>query len=518
MRDFASNQQLSKFTSQEENSFMKQNGSYRHYTELLLGGFLLLYLLLPTQNSTIDAWAYAAEIKQGGQLFHPHHLLFNGFHYLLAHLFPFSISTLAWLKVVNAIAAYFSLRILTGILRISLPLEKEVFSCCVLVGSSFAVMRFATEGETYMIPVLFSLAASYAYLKYLIQQNVILLILAGALCALACLFHQIQIGWLIGLSLGAIFLQPKKGWVIILPFFLIPVVYLLVWISLDSSETFFQFINRDFYSGTASFSIGIHNFLLTGINLIRSFIQVHGIIPFFLQQSPWAYGSIVGIVFICIWTFRKGFPIRWNAVGTLYKGFSRIHLGIFLIQLFLAFLSAGNAEFMLMLPFLLAIWLPAFLHIKTPLLVGIGSMLLLWNLTFGLIPTAFHDYYHHSQISSFIKQNPDEYYVLKDKNQVANQLYYEEGPPFEEVLNLVSYDRLKPEDWEQLMAKANKEGKDIYTDVPDKPQLYSRGSMLLDSQADLSKCGLEVMLPIKAYLGEYTLYVIKHCPPQQGND
>ncbi|MEM7512217.1 MAG: hypothetical protein AAF388_14880, partial [Bacteroidota bacterium] len=434
--DFASNQQLSKFTSQEENSFMKQNGSYQQYTELLLGGFLLLYLLLPTQNSTIDAWAYAAEIKQGGQLFHPHHLLFNGFHYLLIHVLPFSISTLAWLKIVNAIAAYFSLRILTGILRISLPLEKEVFSWCLLVGSSFAVMRFATEGETYMIPILFSLAASYAYLKYLIKQNLLLLVLAGALCAIACLFHQIQVGWLVGLSLGAIFLQPKKGWVIILPFFLIPVVYLLVWTSLDSSETFFQFINRDFYSGTASFSISIHNFLLTGINFIRSFIQVHGIIPFFLKQSPWAYGSIVGILMIGIWTLRKGFPISRSVFSSHVKSFKLIHLGIFLIQLLLAFLSAGNAEFMLMLPFLLAIWLTAFLHLKNHLLIGIGSILLLWNVTFGLIPPAFHDYYQHSQISSFIKQHSDDYYVLKDKNLVANQLYYEEGPPFEEVLNL----------------------------------------------------------------------------------
>ncbi|MEL6194233.1 MAG: hypothetical protein AAFR66_19390, partial [Bacteroidota bacterium] len=351
---------------------MKQNGSYQQYTELLLGGFLLLYLLLPTQNSTIDAWAYAAEIKQGGQLFHPHHLLFNGFHYLLIHVLPFSVSTLAWLKVVNAIAAYFSLRMLTGILRISLPLEKEVFSWCFLVGSSFAVMRFATEAETYMIPILFSLAASYAYLKYLFKQNLLLLILAGALCAIACLFHQIQVGWLIGLSLGAIILQPKKGWVIILPFFLIPVVYLLVWTSLDSSETFFQFINRDFYSGTASFSIGIHNFLLTGINFIRSFIQVHGIIPFFLKQSPWAYGSILGILMIGIWTLRKGFPISRSAFSSHVKSFKLIHLGIFLIQLLLAFLSAGNAEFMVMLPFLLAIWLAVFLHLKNHLLIGIG--------------------------------------------------------------------------------------------------------------------------------------------------
>ncbi|MEM7512927.1 MAG: hypothetical protein AAF388_18505, partial [Bacteroidota bacterium] len=119
---------------------------------------------------------------------------------------------------------------------------------------------------------------------------------------------------------------------------------------------------------------------------------------------------------------------------------------------------------------------------------------------------------------SFIKQHSDDYYVLKDKNLVANQLYYEEGSPFEEVLNLISYDRLSAEDWEQLMEKANKEGKDIYTDVPVKPELYSRGSILSDGQADLSKCELEVILPIKAYLGEYTLYRIKYCPPQRGND
>lgn len=45
--------------------------------------FLLVYLLFPTNNSTVDGWGYAEEIKYGYNLFRSHHLLYNALGFVL---------------------------------------------------------------------------------------------------------------------------------------------------------------------------------------------------------------------------------------------------------------------------------------------------------------------------------------------------------------------------------------------------------------------------------------------------
>lgn len=490
---------------------MNKRQAYTSYIHLLLGSLLLLYLIFPTHNDTLDSWAYAAEIKHGGTLFHPHHLLFNATHFLLLSLLPVAVPVIAWLKAVNAVMAYFSLRILVKILRIMMLTEQQILGWVLVVGSSFAVMRFATEGETYLLPVFFSLLGSFYFLKFSINRQHTSLLLAGTFCAMACLFHQIQIGWYLGLMLGAICLAKRKAWLILLPALLIPLVYVLVWKSIGSHEAFFQFINRDFYTGTATFSIGFKNVLLTAANFIRSFFQVHGIIPFFLRKSPWAYAAILSMILLLIWTIRKGGSIGWKDLSSPFQVFRYIHLGIFLLQLFLAFLSLGNAEFMVMLPFLLPLWIPAFISFRPQLLIGLGGILLIWNLTFGLFPRSSHTYYSHEKLIAFIRENPADYYLLKDKNLLANRLYYEEGEAFETPLRLISINSISMEEWIKLLEVAEAEQRQIYTDALDKPQLLSRVSLLAQSQLDLKTCEWNSLFSIPAYLGTYHVFQLKRC-------
>ena len=56
-------------------------------------------------------------------------------------------------------------------------------------------MRYVTEGETYIIPLFFSLMASYGASR---KQSAFG---CSMLAALACLFHQIHVFWWMGLAL-----------------------------------------------------------------------------------------------------------------------------------------------------------------------------------------------------------------------------------------------------------------------------------------------------------------------------
>ncbi len=79
-----------------------------------------------------------------------------------------------------------------------------------LAGSCFGVLRFATENETYIQPLLLALLASVAWAQSLqTEKNARRwLLLAGLLAALACLVHQLMVWWWLGLLLG---LRPWRG-------------------------------------------------------------------------------------------------------------------------------------------------------------------------------------------------------------------------------------------------------------------------------------------------------------------
>jgi len=43
------------------------------------------YLFFPTNNSSLDAYYYAGNVKFVDNLFSPHHLLYNAFLYIIIH-------------------------------------------------------------------------------------------------------------------------------------------------------------------------------------------------------------------------------------------------------------------------------------------------------------------------------------------------------------------------------------------------------------------------------------------------
>ena len=88
--------------------------------------------------------------------------------------------------------------------------EKQVVIITCLSGLSFSVVRYATENETYIVPLFFALLASYNYLKFITTGRNRYALYAGIWAAISVLFHQTYIFWWLGLLIGFMIEKRKK--------------------------------------------------------------------------------------------------------------------------------------------------------------------------------------------------------------------------------------------------------------------------------------------------------------------
>ena len=128
----------------------------------------LSYCLLPSENCSADALCYAADARYGNNLFQPHHLLYTYFnHVLYRWVSAFAeVDALRFMALVNSLFAGAGLWVLYKLLGLRqqrlTPLLGTLF-----LGCSFGYMRFSVEAEAYIIPLFFSLLASYGYCRHI---------------------------------------------------------------------------------------------------------------------------------------------------------------------------------------------------------------------------------------------------------------------------------------------------------------------------------------------------------------
>ena len=384
----------------------------------------IIYLLFPSANNSNDAYMYAGDIQQRVDLFYPHHLLFNAFSYGITQLFSIH-DTLSALCFINALFAMGCLFLLRGILLLALD-RRTVDWILVGIGSCWGVMRYATEGETYILPLFFSLAASYAaFRKHSVFGS-------SMFAAIACLFHQIHVFWWLGLAFFFIRSAEKGEYRSIVLRYLagawvVPFAYFWVFYGTSTGcDYLYQYVFHDYlFVESVGFSLK-HALLLTPINFIRTFMQVHGYILPLLKTFPFV---LIGILLSCIF-FWKGcrrkerFAIRRKEANPDKASFAYAHLWIALMQLGFAFLSNGNAEFMVMLPFACAIGFFLLFEVSVYRLACFSLMLCAWNLSIGLLPYHFIELYPYKALEKYIVTHPDETFVVEAYPQLFNQLRY----------------------------------------------------------------------------------------------
>ncbi|PJJ47778.1 hypothetical protein CLV45_4916 [Hymenobacter chitinivorans DSM 11115] len=481
---------------------------------IIIGLLTLVYLLLPTQNSTLDAWYYAACVRHGHELLLAHHLLYNPVGWLWVTALRAvggDVDTLAALKVLNALAAGGSLLVLRQLLRRLRPAGTTVWPWLLLVGASFGVLRFATENEAYILPVLLSLLGSLAWARYQLGGwKLRHLAAAGFWAALACLFHQIHFCWWLGLLLGTAYYAPgaklRALLVYALPALLVPVAYVATlpyWQQPLTVAALWRFVFHDYYAGTATGSVSGHGLLLSVVNLGRTFVQVHGSMLALLRQYP-ALG-LVGLAFLGLlayagWLLGLGFRRRNQVVESGTVASAAVlpvvlsHLVVLGLQLLFAVYSEGNAEFMVMAPALLTVVVAAGLPWLPPRAVAaLGLALLGWNLAFGLVPSHYLRFANtgiapNSPLLGQILSEPTSWFLLDNHNLTLNQLHYHtgraEGPA--NVLPaptlLVQRPGQSPARFREWLRTQLRNGHRVFTTGLDGPQLLDRAQLVYGNQ------------------------------------
>lgn len=402
--------------------------------------FALIFLFLPSTNNTLDSLAYARYIREGTEILSPHHLLYHLPGYLISRLWDID-QTLPLLCALNAIGAALCLW-LSGKILVCMGWQSPKSLGCALIalGSCFGFMRFATDAETYILPLLWALAATLMRLKQRkkdTESSALSAFGVALLMAAACLFHQIYFFWYVGLGIDLLWrgklkdrLQPTLGYA--LGGSTVLLVYALCY-RIDNytdAPNFLTYIFYDYYThNEVGLELSSRTILLGLINLLRSFVQVHGYIPYLLRAYPvFAIGlslSSALLLYGLVLLWRERFLLQRKNSWFLFRWtFTHTLLLIFSLQWGFAIIGGGNAEFMTMLPFLL-LFAFASIYKKPPkAFFSFSVAIALWNLSTALVPAHFLQLSPVAAEAKFIRQNPDAQYFLKEDIWIRNYFLY----------------------------------------------------------------------------------------------
>jgi hypothetical protein len=519
-----------------------------------------LCLALPTHNSTGDAWYYAACSRWGHELWQPHHLLYNGVGWLWLRLIgatgPAGPNALRWLQALNSLAYGGCLLLLGSLLRRAGARPAAVPAWLLLVGSTFGMLRFAVENEAYIQPLLLALAASLAWAQALrVAPRLILvalglptspsprpapgwLLLAGLLAVLACLLHQMMAWWWLGLLLG---LRPWRGrpslgpaLAYAAPALLVPLAYWLAAPPDGGALGVVRFALHDYLTGGAHVGLGSRGWLLTPLNLVRTLVQVHGNLLPLAQRWPALLGAAAVVsLALAVWAVVGARPVAgslssetnaWlpestapvpavaagaGAADAVARRIRGAHLLIAALQLVFVVLSAGNAEFMVILPALAALglaggrWRPW----PTRRVAALGAALLVWNLAAGLLPARLLAFSAAGPaLQAAVQQQPNAWFVLSDPNPLRNQLHYYTGQPVAppQILGLAGQDSTRFRAWLRGQLAA---GAVVYTDALGGPRPLDRARLTLGDPAAILLRSFEArrVAALPTFLGPYYL-------------
>ncbi|MEL6134784.1 MAG: hypothetical protein AAFR59_15590, partial [Bacteroidota bacterium] len=245
--------------------------------------------------------------------------------------------------------------------------------------------------------------------------------------------------------------------------------------------------------------------ILTPINFFRTFVQVHGII-FKLLLEKWLYWLPVLAAIILGLSRIRSFSHIQKHSSPIDPIIRNCMLWTFLAHLMLATWAAGNAEFMVMLPFLLVLYIATKWQLPSQLLYSLGLALLIWNLSFGVYPLWRYDYYQDAHMVDFVLSHPDDHYILTERNIINNRLYYRTGKDWNE--RFTSAYKTEP----TLLDSLLQAGITVYSNAIDQPRLFSRA--MLTGEVGSSEHAFEAyhlteVDSIRAFVGKYHIWQLK---------
>ena len=353
----------------------------------------LRYTFIPLEF-TGDSYGYSCEILDG-ELFSAHHLLhkplFWGLFQFIS-IFSNKISPLILFTSINLIFAIFSLYVLKRILVNRNWDFPAINTATLFLMGTFVFLKYSFQVEAYTVPIFLSLLGSLYFEKQKFYTAAIWL-------GFACLFHQIHIFWLIGLWIVE-FIKSKNISAFILGI-CIPIfgyITASLWLEVPLFDIVFQDVN----AGLVTTSFSSKNIFFSGVNLIRSITQVHpDLLVYWNIWNPILSGfGIVSILIIAV-----GIVVYSKEKSISLKKLPLKNTYLFTILLFISFAvySVGNIEFMVMLPFLLVLGMPAQKVLKGSSILVFG--IICWNVSQFIYPESKHGIHRLSVVNNFITEN-----------------------------------------------------------------------------------------------------------------
>ena len=451
----------------------------------------LFYVLFPTNNSSLDAYAYGEFVKFNQNIFTHHHLLQN---YLVFNLNKFlliigiKVDVLLFGKFINGIFVMLNLGVLSILLNFLKVKKKEILLLLFFVGFSFNFWRYGTENEVYIIPIFFSLIASVFFIKYIKKESTSIRILIISLfAAVACLFHQVHFFWWFGLFLGLLFFD-KRNIVKVLFFYvlgglIVPLVYGLVIFNIEGElniDNFIHFIFHAFYKGSVQSGYDLMGLFLTFVGFFRSVFQVHPSILFLIKKN------MIFIIPILILIASVIFIIfKFNRKEAVYKRknislkFIKTHFLILVFYLLFSHYCYGNIEFIVMLPIIIVLTFMYKFKINLKLLTILCFVLFVWNFSYGIYPNNAYSFFGQKKIVNFIIKNPNDYFIVKDLT-ILNAHYYEVGIPNYKKIIIVDH-KTK----EKALLNLLKDKEYFYTNIFIEPKIFNRSALTVKVDSSL---------------------------------
>jgi hypothetical protein len=182
---------------------------------------LLLYLTFLTRTYYWDGVLFALNIEAVERhgvpftaLFHPNHLLYSAFGYVLysaALALRLSLRAMAVLQIANAVVSAISGVVLFSIARRITGSIAIALFCCILFAFGATWWKFSTDADPYILAILLILLA----IRFLLESRP-RLIPAAACHTIAMLFHELSIfvyvPVLVAIAIDGRWSKTKKTW------------------------------------------------------------------------------------------------------------------------------------------------------------------------------------------------------------------------------------------------------------------------------------------------------------------
>ena len=353
---------------------------------------LALFLSLSNQADGTDGVDYATSIKQGVGLFHPHHVLYGAFGFVVHRALAFItyIDPLILMTVLSSLVTTISLIVFFMLVKHLTESTNIALLITAFYAFNYSTIYMGTAAEVYPYAALCELLALLVLLRAP-RPSWPVLSLVAALGALAVLFHQTAVFFVMALVLF-IGLKTRSFWaaagVAVSSGALTIGVYIFAaW--KNNVHNLSEFLRWIFsYVHTSQYAEGSWG---SGLSLARIPAILFGIVStlispnyqkyiingsLFVDWTDFVFFPAVAVVLIALaltirWLFRKRRSARSLSTSELRPLLQLLLFWILLGGLFVAWWDQGNIEFwyMLVAPvlLLLALGLRAIEQAGTPL-------------------------------------------------------------------------------------------------------------------------------------------------------